>query len=126
MGGRGDYPWGGAFDPARLNCADAWAGRDLSDPGDLLEWLKSDELKEASTTAVTTYPGGQSRLGVWDGSGNVWEWMAEPYPPGSDSIALRGGSWYLNQRYARVSSRGSDFPGDFDLYVGFRLVVAPV
>jgi formylglycine-generating enzyme required for sulfatase activity len=79
-GGRGDYPWGTRFDPVRLNCAESWAGRGLSDD-EWRKWIGSDaeSWREASTTAVTTYPQGVSKTGVWDGSGNVWEWLDNPY-----------------------------------------------
>jgi formylglycine-generating enzyme required for sulfatase activity len=126
MGGRGTYPWGDEFDPACLNCADAWAGSDLSEGSDWAKWIDSNEGREASTTAVVTFPLGRSRAGVWDGSGNVWEWMANPYKAGGDSIALRGGSWNYSQRDARVSFRGVNPPDYFYGYVGFRVVVAPV
>jgi formylglycine-generating enzyme required for sulfatase activity/energy-coupling factor transporter ATP-binding protein EcfA2 len=126
MGGRGEYPWGETFDPTRLNCADAWAGRDLSDRDDWRKWIASNEWQEAGTTAVTTFPQGSSHAGVWDGSGNVWEWMADPYEPRGDTIALRGGSWDYSQRVARVSSRGDLFPDYFSGDAGFRVVVAPV
>jgi len=125
-GGQGEYPWGDTFDPTRLNCTDAWAGRDLSETKDWSEWLKSESRQEASTTAVTTFPQGRSKYGVWDLSGNVWEWMANPYEPGGDAIALRGGSWYDIQWFTRVSSRVSSHPGDFLDTLGFRVVVAPV
>ncbi len=126
IGGQGEYPWGKTFDPSRLNCADAWAGRDLSKPEDWNRWFDSEEQRDASTTAVTTFSQGCSRAGVWDGCGNVWEWMANPYEPGGDTIALRGGSWSSNQRIARVSYRSTTHPDYFNDDIGFRVVVAPV
>jgi formylglycine-generating enzyme required for sulfatase activity/energy-coupling factor transporter ATP-binding protein EcfA2 len=126
LGGQGEYPWGDSFDPTCLNCADTWAGRDLSEPKDWDKWFESEARQEATTTAVTTFPQGRSRYGVWDGSGNVWEWMANPYEPGGETIALRGGSWYDYRRGARVSARYSNVPDDFGTIVGFRVVVAPV
>jgi formylglycine-generating enzyme required for sulfatase activity len=124
--GRGAYPWGEAFDSTCLNCADAWAGRDLSDWDDWRKWIDSNESQEASITAVTTFPQGSSHARVWDGSGNVWEWMADPYEPRGDTIALRGGSWYHDRRVARVSYRLDLHPVYFGTIVGFRVVVAPV
>ena len=107
IGGRGAYPWGARFDPARLNCAESWAERRFSSETEWLDWLSSDaeSWREASTTAVTTYPQGVSKTGVWDGSGNVWEWMDNPYAPGDNEMALRGGAWNAHRRDARVSSR---------------------
>jgi formylglycine-generating enzyme required for sulfatase activity len=125
-GGRGEYPWGDGFDPTRLNCADVWAGRDLSETDDWREWLDSEDRREASTTAVTTFPLGRSKHGVWDGSGNVWEWMANPSSSGGEAIALRGGSWSIGRRDARVSARYYLQPDPFNYDIGFRVVVAPV
>jgi formylglycine-generating enzyme required for sulfatase activity/ethanolamine utilization microcompartment shell protein EutS len=128
LGGQGDYPWGDTFDPTHLNCADAWAGRDLSDGGEWGKWIGSEEesWREASTTAVTTYPQGVSAAGAWDGSGNVWEWMGHPYSQDGPEMALRGGGWRYFQRYARVSARSHFEPADFNDDIGVRLVVAPV
>ena len=127
MGGRGDYPWGDAFDPNHLNCAEAWAGRDLSDEQEWLNWVTSDEeaRREATTTAVTTYPQGVSAAGLWDGSGNVWEWQLDIYDPKEQTRTLRGGSWNNNQRNARVSSRNHNQPDNFNNNIGFRVVVVP-
>jgi formylglycine-generating enzyme required for sulfatase activity/energy-coupling factor transporter ATP-binding protein EcfA2 len=126
LGGRGEYPWGDDFDPTRLNCADSWAGRDLSDDKDWSAWFESESFQEAGLTAVTTFPQGVSRAGVWDGCGNVWEWMGNRYEPGGVTVTLRGGGWDDDQRNARVSSRAHVTPGGFYGYDGFRVVVAPV
>ncbi len=126
LGGRGDFPWGDNFDFRNLNCADAWAGRDLSDYDRWKKWVDSEERREAGLTAVTTYPQGVSQTGVWDGSGNVFEWMINPYKPAGDTMTLRGGSWHSDQGLARVSNRYDDLPDYFNLNLGFRLIVAPV
>jgi formylglycine-generating enzyme required for sulfatase activity len=123
MGSGDDYPWGNTFDPTCLNCADSWAGRELSEKA-WNEWNGSNEesRQEASTTAVTTYPHGVSPAGVWDGSGNIWEWTGQIEADGW--VALRGGSWYFAGTDARVSSRTHGHPVTFDTTLGFRVVVA--
>ncbi len=128
MSGRGDYPWGDTFDFNNLNCAESWAGRKFEDNNGWAKWVLSDEesRREATTTAVTTYPQGVSPAGVWDGSGNVWEWLLNPDSSGGDTKALRGGGWINNGRLARVSYRGHYQPVNFLNYFSFRLVVAPV
>jgi len=111
----------------RLNCADSWVGQGFTDDDAWLKWIRGDteSSREASTTAVTTYPQGVSQAGMWDGSGNVWEWMNNPYTSGSPDMVLRGGAWYDSARYARVSYRHLECPSYF-VYAGVRVVVAPV
>jgi formylglycine-generating enzyme required for sulfatase activity len=117
MGGRGDYPWGQLFAATHLNCEESWKE----------EMSSTEEFwREASTTAVTTYPQGVSQAGMWDGSGNIWEWMNNPYTSGGPDMALRGGAWNLDARDARVSSRDLAPPASFVNSAGLRVVVAPV
>ena len=75
-----------------------------------------------------------NELGIYDMSGNVWEWCEDKCdwkdgeivtnPSGADRV-LRGGSWNGNAECCAVSYRRCFTPGYRDYDVGFRLVLPP-
>ena len=80
------------------------------------------------TTPVGVFPQGASQpWKVMDMGGNVWEWQANLDEPGSNSLALRGGSWHDLAEGARVAVRDGGTPdGSWLSYVGFRVVCVPI
>jgi formylglycine-generating enzyme required for sulfatase activity len=112
------YPWGKTFAVERANTLE---GRVLA------------------PSPVGAYPAGAAACGVFDMSGNVWEWthsLYQPYPYQADDgredrfaagqRTLRGGAWLSVRRYARVSDRARRHPEVFTGNIGVRVVVAPV
>lgn len=109
-GGKGrEYPWGDEFDKTAANTWD-------SDPAD---------SGLGGTTAVCTFPQGASPLGVWDMSGNVWEWTSSWYDEDRRYRVVRGGSWIGYQWFARTTFCNWSIPLTFNDDLGFRVVIAP-
>jgi len=116
-GGQGEgrsrvYPWGDEFDPRQCNSVEGQVYR---------------------TTPVGLYPGGVSPFGLWETSGNVWEWTASWYQayPESESQreefgekfrVVRGGSWGNIRSLLRCAFRFRSVPDYFFDNFGVRLV----
>jgi formylglycine-generating enzyme required for sulfatase activity len=93
-------PWGDWFDKAMCNASEAGIG---------------------GTTPVGKYsPFGDSPYKVCDMAGNVWEWTANDWAPGSSSKVQRGGSFVNRGSYARCAYRYLGVPEPRNPNVGFR------
>ena len=71
-----------------------------------------------------THPVGTKKpneLGIYDMSGNVWEWCQDFYESGSSLRVIRCGSWGNGAPFTRVSARNSGNPSLSYIYYGFRL-----
>ena len=109
------------------------------------EYAGSNNLDEVGwykgNSDSQTHPVGQKKpneLGLYDMSGNVWEWCKDKWTKNvkdlprdgttwlsdnkSEYRLLRGGSWYFDAGYCCSTSRNRNFPDYRDLSYGFRVV----
>lgn len=106
----------------------------------------SDNINEVAWYDETTYERGPmpvgrlkpNELGIYDMSGNAWEWCNDFYamyksskqnnPKGpSKGIyrSIRGGSWYYVDKMAMSSTRDGPKPDYCNYNYGFRVVINP-
>ncbi|HUR27001.1 MAG TPA: SUMF1/EgtB/PvdO family nonheme iron enzyme [Planctomycetota bacterium] len=120
------YPWGDKWDPAL--CANGGQGLKAAKP-------------------VGSYPGGQSAQGVFDLSGNVWEWTSSPFVeyPGFKVLKVKrkgdttieglvdwnagrrvvvGGSYVNESSAARIATRRPTEPNQSAEATGFRIAAS--
>ncbi|MBQ7448353.1 MAG: SUMF1/EgtB/PvdO family nonheme iron enzyme, partial [Paludibacteraceae bacterium] len=94
-----------------------------------------DNSGSTTHTVATKQP---NELGIYDMSGNVWEWCQDWYgsyhsyaqtnPQGASSGSsrvLRGGSWLSIAQNCRVSNRNNNNPSNRNNNLGLRLVLLP-
>jgi formylglycine-generating enzyme required for sulfatase activity len=118
-------------------------GQDIADPSEI-NFDGSAEHKELYSRSgmyrQKTLPVGNfspNALGLYDMSGNVWEWCADWFdedyyrygptqnPKGPDAgthRVIRGGTWSSTSISVRCSRRGSYTPDSSNDRIGFRLV----
>lgn len=84
--------------------------------GDAAEDLMSGRLAYASYAELSPY-------GIYDASGNVWEWCQTDFDESGSSRAVRGGSWGNLARDVKTTSRTGFKPDMLLNTVGFRVVV---
>lgn len=114
------YPWGPDWPPP------GGAGNFFDKTGEAAfpKWVALDNYDDgyATTSPVGTFHPNQ--FGLFDLSGNVWEWCEDSLETGSDGRVLRGGSWCNYVQWGLLSSfRNGGALGSRDHDSGFRLVL---
>lgn len=116
---RSSYPWGGAFDPKKLNSG----------------YSDANHTALKHTTPVGQFsPAGDGPFGHADLLGQVWEWtnsLYRPYPYGEDDgredryapeqRVMRGGNWADGKYVNRATARYFYPPFYSEMTDGFRL-----
>lgn len=107
------YPWGNEYDSSYCNGG-----------------------QTAGTTPIKQFEIGKTKSGIYDMSGNVWQWTESERTDGSNVYCIvRGGAWYVNKASHWYADQGPQktsfgakylltYPGlDRCATVGFRCVV---
>lgn len=74
----------------------------------------------------TTSPVGSfspNLFGLFDMSGNVWQWCEDDYDRGGKAHVVRGGSWRTGDAHSLLSSHRLHTPDGRDSNLGFRCVL---
>ena len=95
---------------------ETWAGTNHENELGDYAWYKDN-------SGGKTHPVGKKKpngLGLYDMSGNVWEWIADWHDSSHKYRVLRGGSWQVSAFNLRAALRNG-LPPDFrDDRIGFR------
>lgn len=109
------YPWGDELTPGGEHRCNIWQGR--------FPVRNTGEDGYAGTAPVDAFqPNG---FGLYNVSGNVWEWCADRFDAEGDARSMRGGSYLCHESYCnryRVAARSSNTPDSSSGNVGFRTV----
>ena len=98
-----------------------------------LAWYSGNAQKRVHAVAQKN----ANKLGLYDLTGNVWEWCLDHYtvdyhrrsigerdsfgPLNSHLYVLRGGSWHNNANHCRITNRTSRYADTRDGNIGFRV-----
>jgi formylglycine-generating enzyme len=107
------YPWGDELAPAGEHRCNIWHGR--------FPTRNTAEDGYRGTAPVDAFP--PNGFGLYNVSGNVWEWCADRWSTGNPARVMRGGSYLCHESYCnryRVAARTRNTPDSSTGNLGFR------
>lgn len=118
MNEAGEFPWGDTWPP----------------PASSGNYADSSAVGEFGSYVIEGYEDGFPRTapsgrfeatnGLWDLTGNVWEWIDEPFDEGAELYVVRGGGWNAyDARVLKTSYRNPVRPDARENHYGFRYVL---
>ena len=120
------FPWGSQWPPPKG--AGNFAGEELKPAVDAGQAMSAKTVIQGYTDDfVNTSPVGSfppNQFGLYDLSGNVWQWCADLYANGQADHVVRGGCWSYEAPALLLSSRrGHGAPTLQNINGGFRCVL---
>jgi len=103
----------------KLESADLYAGCDTENDLERYAWFNKNSGNKTHDVGMKE----QNELGIYDMSGNVWEWCENCYDTKNSNRVFRGGGWGSTIEYCRVASRHDSSPDDHDDRLGFRVIL---
>ena len=125
---RAEYAWGDGLTPSDRFMANYWQG----------PWPKEDTAEDGFEGVAPVRSFAANGFGVFDMTGNVWEWTADWFAPESYVVdvssnpkgpragterVIRGGSFLCNETFCagyRVAARNKTSPDTATNHIGFR------
>jgi formylglycine-generating enzyme required for sulfatase activity len=109
------FPWGDELEPGGKHLMNVWQG----------DFPRLNTLDDgyAGTAPVRSYDA--NGYGLYEMTGNVWEWTASWFDASREARTMRGGSYLCHASYCnryRVDSRSSNTPDSSTGNLGFRCV----
>ncbi len=109
------FPWGDELTPGGEHRMNVFQG----------EFPRPARDTRPGTAPVDAYP--PNRYGLFNTTGNVWEWCADRFGPERPAHRnMRGGSYLCHESYCwryRCAARNSNSPDSSAGNIGFRLVL---